>query len=85
MTSHIDKTKPLPDRVSIVKDSPNYSPFNKHIGVKFNGKVVTNVVEYCVSEGWCLLIALTDKGKHRIERGRYVTVKVSGTVEPYWR
>ena len=45
------------------------------------GEDKTNVDEYCVSEGWVRL-ALGDK---RDRRGKPLTIKLSGPVEPYFR
>ena len=41
----------------------------------------TNVEEYCVSEGWVRLSA----GKTLDRAGNPMTVKLKGTVEPYFR
>ena len=41
----------------------------------------TNVEEYCVSEGW-VRVAM---GRALDRRGQPITMKVKGTVEPYFR
>jgi Protein of unknown function (DUF3297) len=51
------------------------------IGVRFNGEDRTNVVEYCVSEGWVRLSV----GKALDRRGNPITLKHRGVVEPYFR
>ena len=70
----------LPDRLSIDKDSPHYDPIYKRVGVRLNGVERDNVFEYCVSEGWARVIAHGDK---RDRRGKVLTFKITGTVEPH--
>jgi hypothetical protein len=41
----------------------------------------TNVAEYCVSEGWIRVEAGKGKDRH----GNPLTIKLTGTVEPYFR
>jgi hypothetical protein len=53
---------PLPDRASMESDSPYYYPFNKKVGVKFDGIVIFDAVEYCVSEGWVRRYCRTSRG-----------------------
>jgi len=49
------------------------------VGIRFKGQEKTNVEEYCVSEGW-IRVAM---GKSLDRRGRPLTLKLTGTVEPY--
>ena len=72
-----------PDRLSIDPHSPYYDAdvLKRDIGVRFKGVEKTNVAEYCVSEGWIRVEA--GKGKDRF--GNPLTIKLSGTVEPYFR
>ena len=51
------------------------------IGVRFKGEEKTNVEEYCVSEGWVRLAL----GKQVDRKGNPLTVKLQGTVEPYFQ
>ncbi|MGR8024958.1 DUF3297 family protein, partial [Burkholderia cenocepacia] len=51
------------------------------VGVRFKGEDKTNVEEYCVSEGWVRLAV----GKGVDRRGKALTVKLQGPVEPYFR
>ena len=76
-------TDSLPDRLSVDPNSPHYSAeVLKHdIGVRFNGVEKTNVEEYCVSEGWIRVAA----GKAVDRHGNPLTIKLKGTVEPYFR
>ena len=72
-----------PDRLSTNPDSPHYDSevLARNVGVRFRGEEKSNVDEYCVSEGWVKL-ALGDK---RDRRGKPLTIKLTGPVEPYFR
>ena len=72
-----------PDRLC---NNPKSSFFNQEllergIGIRFNGVERNNVEEYCVSEGWVRVVA----GKSVDRHGNPMTVKLKGTVEPYFR
>jgi hypothetical protein len=73
----------LPDRLSVDPKSPHFdeSLMERDIGIRFNGVEKTNVEEYCVSEGWIRVAAGNSKDRH----GRPITIKLKGTVEPYFR
>lgn len=70
-----------PDRLSANPKSPYHDAalLERGVGVRFNGVDKTNVEEYCVSEGWVRLAV----GKTVDRHGHPMTVKYSGTVEPY--
>lgn len=72
-----------PDRLSTDPASPHYDEavLKRDVGVRFNGVEKTNVEEYCVSEGWIRVAA----GKTKDRRGNPITLKLKGTVEPYFR
>ncbi|MGH7024565.1 MAG: DUF3297 family protein [Caulobacteraceae bacterium] len=72
-----------PDRLSVDPDSPFHdaSLLQRGVGVRFNGVDKTNVEEYCVSEGWVRLAV----GQTTDRRGKAMTVKLKGPVEPYFR
>ncbi|MCR5878936.1 DUF3297 family protein [Phenylobacterium sp. J367] len=72
-----------PDRLSTDPDSPFYDAdvLAKNVGVRFKGEEKTNVDEYCVSEGWVRLAV----GNSKDRRGKQLTVKLNGPVEPYYR
>jgi hypothetical protein len=72
-----------PDRLSNDPRSPHYNAdvLARDIGIRFNGAEKTNVEEYCVSEGWIRVAA----GKAKDRRGNPLTIKLNGTVEPYYR
>ena len=73
----------LPDRLSTDPRSPYFNAelLERDIGIRFNGAEKTNVEEYCVSEGWIRVSA----GKAKDRYGNPLTIKLKGTVEPYFR
>jgi hypothetical protein len=72
-----------PDRLSVNPSSPWYNAdvLARGVGVRFKGEEKTNVDEYCVSEGWVRLAA----GKAVDRKGNQLTIKLQGTVEPYFQ
>lgn len=72
-----------PDRLSVDPDSPYYDAdvLARNVGVRFKGEEKTNVDEYCVSEGWVRVTA----GNAKDRRGKPLTIKLNGPVEPYFR
>ena len=72
-----------PDRLCVDPSSPFHDAeaLQRGVGVRFKGVEKTNVEEYCVSEGWVRVTAGNAKGRH----GNPLTIKVSGSVEPYFR
>lgn len=72
-----------PDRLSTDPTSPHYDEalLQRGIGIRFRGQEKTNVEEYCVSEDW-VRVSL---GKAVDRRGRPMTMKLTGSVEPYFR
>jgi Protein of unknown function (DUF3297) len=73
----------LPDRLSNDPGSPYHDAglLKRDIGVRFRGVEKTNVEEYCVSEGWVRVAAGKGKDRH----GNPLTIKLKGTVEPYFK
>ena len=71
----------MPDRLSVDPASPYYDAdlLARGVGVRFKGEDKTNVEEYCVSEGWVRLAV----GKGVDRRGKALTVKLQGPVEPF--
>lgn len=58
----------------------------RRIGVVFNGKDMPgNVCEYDVDAGYVRVHIKDNKGNWKRSRGRWISVKLTGTVEPYWR
>ena len=76
-------TDTLPDRLSTDPSSPYFNEelLQRGVGIRFRGAEKTNVEEYCVSEGWVRV----SMGKAVDRRGRPLTLKLTGTVEPYLR
>ena len=73
----------LPDRLSTNPASPHHDAalLERGVGIRFNGVEKTNVEEYCVSEGWVRVAVGTTMKRD----GTPMTMKLSGTVEPYVR
>ncbi len=73
----------LPDRLSTDQNSPYYNAelLERDIGVRFKGVEKSNVEEYCVSEGWVRVAV----GKAKDRHGNPLTMKLTGTVEPYFK
>ncbi len=73
----------LPDRLSTDPTSPYFNEdlLQRGVGIRFRGQEKTNVEEYCVSEGWVRV----SMGKSLDRKGRPLTLKLTGTVEPYLR
>lgn len=76
-------TETLPDRLSVDPRSPHYDEklLERNIGIRFNGAERNNVEEYCISEGWIR----TAIGKTVDRKGRPLTIKLKGTVEPFFK
>ena len=72
-----------PDRLSADPKSPYYDEalLERGVGVRFKGVDRTNVEEYCVSEKWVRLAV----GNTRDRKGKPLTIKLQGEVEPYFR
>ena len=72
-----------PNHLSIDPRSAFYSAevLRRDVGIRFNGVEKTNVHEYNVVEGWVRVEVATAKDR----RGNPMVVKLSGTVEPYFR
>ena len=72
-----------PDRLSNDPASQFYDEdvLRRGIGIRFKGAEKTNVEEYCVSEGWVRVAV----GKTLDRRGKPLTMKAVGPVEPYFR
>ena len=76
-------TDALPDRLSADPASPYHDAalLERGVGIRFKGVEKNNVEEYCVSEGWVRLSVGTTKDR----KGRPLTIKLQGAVEPYLR
>jgi hypothetical protein len=71
-----------PDRLSLDPRSDYYDEalLSRGVGIKFNGQEKTNVIEYSISEGWIRVPA----GRSRDRYGQPMTIKLKGSVEPYF-
>lgn len=72
-----------PDRLCVDPESKFHDEavLARGVGIRFKGEEKTNVEEYCVSEGWVRLAV----GNRVDRRGKALTVKLQGTVEPYFQ
>jgi len=72
-----------PDRLSTDPKSPYYDAemLKRDVGVRFKDAEKTNVVEYCVSEGWIRVEA----GKTKDRYGNPLTIKLTGPAEVYFK
>jgi hypothetical protein len=72
-----------PDRLSNDPRSPYFdaAALERDVGIRFKGVEKTNVAEYCVSEGWIRVEAGKTKDRH----GNPLLIKLTGTVEAYFR
>ena len=72
-----------PDRLSVDPASPHHDAevLQRGVGIRFKGEEKTNVEEYCVSEGWVRLAL----GNRVDRKGKALTVKLQGPVEPYFQ
>ena len=77
-----DPSDTPPDRLSLDPRSDYFDEalLSRGVGIKFNGQEKTNVIEYCISEGWIRVSA----GKSRDRFGQPMTLKLQGKVEPYY-
>ena len=78
-----DEKKPLPDHLSLDPRSPHFDAevLKRDVGIRFKGAEKTNVEEYCISEGWIRVTAGNAKDRY----GNPLTIKLTGTVEPYFK
>ena len=72
-----------PNQLSIDPSSPFYNEemLVRGVRIRFNGVEKTNVHEYNVAEGWVRVEVPTAKDR----RGNPMVIKLSGTVEPFFR
>jgi len=72
-----------PNHLSIDPRSAFYDEeaLSRGVGIRVNGAERINVHEYNVAEGWARVEVPTAKDR----RGNPMVVKLSGTVEPYFR
>ncbi len=73
----------LPDRLSNDHRSPyfNEAAFERDVGIRVNGKEYSEVVEYCISEGWIKIPA----GRTLDRKGFPLLMKLKGRVEAFYK
>jgi 5-methylcytosine-specific restriction endonuclease McrA len=83
LVDRLKKALVAPDRLSNDPNSPYYDYFalERGVGIRFNGRERTDVYDYSVTEGWIRIRA----GKSFDRHGKPVTIKLSGTVEPFYK
>lgn len=71
-----------PDRLSINPTSKYFDEkiLERGIGIRFKGRERTDVLEYCISQGWIRVQA----GKALDRRGQPLTVELKGPVEAWF-
>jgi len=81
--SDLPERPPLPDRLSVDPASPHYvaAIFEHEVGILLNGRERNDVQEHSVSEGWVKVPA----GKTVDRKGRPLLIKLTGTVQPFYR
>lgn len=80
------RSQPVPRAASCIDGNPLFNKYSKHIGIKFNDRVLVGVVyTYNIDEGWIETLARDNRGRPKQERGKLVMIKIPGKVEAYWR
>lgn len=71
-----------PDHLSINPASPHFNAelLQRGVGIRFKGRVRTDVEEYSISEGWVRVQA----GKTLDRRGKPLLLKLTGEVEAWF-
>ncbi len=71
-----------PDHLAIDPRSPHFDAdkLQRGVGIRFKGRVRTDIEEYCISEGWVRVQA----GKTMDRKGRPLTIKLKGPVEAWY-
>lgn len=71
-----------PDHLSVNPRSPQFDAeiLRRGVGIRFKGRVRTDVEEYSISEGWVRVQA----GKTVDRKGQPLTLKLKGEVEAWF-
>jgi hypothetical protein len=71
-----------PDHLSVNPASPHFNAelLQRGVGIRFKGRVRTDVEEYSISQGWVRVQA----GKTLDRRGQPLTIKLTGEVESWF-
>mgnify|MGYP006364034629 CR=1 FL=1 len=81
-TSESPASATPPDRLAVDANSPHFDAdqLQRGVGIRFKGRVRSDIEEYCISEGWVRVQA----GKARDRKGRPLTLKLTGPVEAWF-
>jgi hypothetical protein len=71
-----------PDRLAVNPQSPFFDAekLRRGVGIRFRGRVRSDVEEYSISEGWVRVQA----GRTVDRKGQPLTIKLSGPVEAWY-
>jgi hypothetical protein len=71
-----------PDHLSVNPRSPHFDAdlLRRGVGIRFKGRVRTDIEEYSISEGWVRVQA----GKTLDRKGQPLTLKLNGEVEAWF-
>ena len=71
-----------PDRLAIDSSSEHFDAekLQRGVGIRFKGKVRTDIEEYSIPEGWVRVQA----GKAVDRKGKPLTIKLNGPVEAWY-
>jgi hypothetical protein len=71
------------DRLSVNPRSPHFDEalLRRGVGIRFKGRVRTDIEEYSISEGWVRVQA----GKTMDRKGQPLTLKLTGPVEAWFQ
>lgn len=71
-----------PNHLSVNPTSPAFDAdlLRRGVGIRFKGRVRTDIEEYSITEGWVRVQA----GKTRDRHGQPLTIKLNGPVEAWY-
>ena len=71
-----------PDRLAVNPRSPHFdeAALQRGVGIRFKGRVRSDIEEYSISEGWVRVQA----GKSFDRKGQPLTLKLNGPVEAWF-
>lgn len=71
-----------PNHLSVNPRSPHFDAdlLQRGVGIRFKGRVRTDIEEYSISEGWVRVQA----GKTMNRKGQPLTIKLTGPVEAWY-
>lgn len=82
----VGRTNAIPNHVSAWKEHPAYWADCHKLGVRINGiERKKDVVEFNVDEEWALVHVRDTRGRLKKERGKWVTIRIQGKIEPFFQ